>query len=59
LVEDVKIDSDPFQYLFLETDIKDTIESVTWSYMAPKGIISPWSETFVKGKGDGQVVYKV
>ena len=51
----MKISSDPFQYLFLETSIKNTIESVMWSYSAPPRTISSWSKSFIDDKGEGQV----
>lgn len=50
------IENDPFQYLVLDSEIKDTIKSLVWNYSQSDAKVKSWSEDFVKEKGEGRIL---
>jgi SpoVK/Ycf46/Vps4 family AAA+-type ATPase len=54
-VHDLRVEEAPFDNLILPEDIKQTIQSVAWSYKQPEVELKAWSADFIKEKGEGQI----
>ena len=54
-VHDLRVEEAPFDNLILPEDIKQTIQSVAWSYKQPEAELKAWSADFIKEKGEGQI----
>jgi hypothetical protein len=54
-VSELVIEADPFQYLVLAKDIKDTIKSLVWDYAQSGTKVKAWGADFIKDKGDGRI----
>jgi hypothetical protein len=54
-VHDLRVEEAPFDNLILPEDIKQTIQSVAWSYKQPGAEVKAWSADFIKEKGEGQI----
>lgn len=54
-VQDLRLDESPFDNLILRDDIKNTIQSIVWSYKQSAGEVKAWSADFIQEKGEGQI----
>lgn len=54
-VQDLELDESPFDNLILRADIKNTIQSIIWSYKQSASELKAWSADFIQEKGEGQI----
>lgn len=54
-IKDLQVEEAPFDNLILPEGIKNTIQSIVWSYKQPGDEVKAWSADFIQEKGEGQI----
>ncbi|PMD40825.1 P-loop containing nucleoside triphosphate hydrolase protein [Hyaloscypha variabilis F] len=54
-VQILRVEESPFDNLILPGDVKNTIQSIIWSYKQPGDEVKAWSADFIQEKGEGQI----